>query len=345
MNTSVQTASTPTSAEDFSLWRFSVAPMMDWTDRYCRSFHRLFSPNALLYTEMVTTGAILNGDRQKLLRFSKGEHPVALQLGGCDPDDLARSAEIGARFGYDEINLNCGCPSDRVLDGRFGACLMRKPDLVAECVMMMSKATDLPVTVKNRIGLDNTEEYSFLRRFVETVADAGCETFIIHARKAWLNGLSPKENREIPPLRYEVVYRLKQDFPHLNIVINGGIKTIAECQEHLKYVDGVMLGREPYENPWMLSEVDEHLFGGEAFKLDRAALLRSFVPYIERELAAGVPLSHITKHILGLFRGQPGGRAFRRVISERAFRAGGGIEVIEDALAAVEQASSLEEAA
>lgn len=222
---------------------------------------------------------------------------------------------------------------------------MRKPDLVAECVMMMSKATDLPVTVKNRIGLDNTEEYSFLRRFVETVADAGCETFIIHARKAWLNGLSPKENREIPPLRYEVVYRLKQDFPHLNIVINGGIKTLAECQEHLKYVDGVMLGREPYENPWMLSEVDEQLFGAEAFKLDRAALLRSFIPYIERELASGVPLSHVTKHILGLFRGQSGGRAFRRVISERAFRAGGGIEVIEDALAAVEQASSLEEAA
>jgi tRNA-dihydrouridine synthase A len=314
---------------------------MDWTDRHCRFFMRLLSGHALLYTEMVTTGAAINGDRQRILRFDKAEHPVALQLGGCDPDALARSAEIGERFGYDEINLNCGCPSDRVQDGRFGACLMRKPDLVAECVMTMSKACDLPVTVKTRIGLDNTEEYSFLRHFVETVAACGCETFIIHARKAWLNGLSPKENREIPPLRYEVVYRLKQDFPELRIVINGGIHTLDECREHLRHVDGVMLGRETYENPWMLSEVDAGLFGASARTLTRAELLRSYLPYVERELANGTPLALITRHILSLFRGEPGGRAYRRILSERACKPGAGIEVIEAALAAVEQLPQL----
>jgi tRNA-dihydrouridine synthase A len=329
--------------------------MMDWTDRHCRAFMRLLSPNARLYTEMIHTGAILKGERARILRFDRSEHPVALQLGGNDPDELARSAEIAERFGYDEINLNCGCPSDRVLDGRFGACLMRKPDLVAECVMTMMKETSLPITVKNRIGLDNTEEYGFLRNFVETVAAAGCETFVIHARKAWLNGLSPKENREIPPLRYEVVYRLKQDFPQLNIVINGGIKTMADCAEHLRHVDGVMLGREPYEHPWMLSEVDQHLFGAQPFALDRTELLRSYFPYIEQELALGVPLAHITKHIFGLFRGEPGGggRPPRRrrappppppPPSERACHAGG-LEVLEEALAAVEQAPQLEEAA
>ncbi|MGH8457354.1 MAG: tRNA dihydrouridine(20/20a) synthase DusA [Stenotrophobium sp.] len=296
--------------------------MMDWTDRHCRYFLRLLSRHARLYTEMITTGAIINGERQRILRFDRSEHPVALQLGGCDPDALARCAEIGEQFGYDEINLNCGCPSDRVIDGRFGACLMRKPDLVAECVAIMSKVTSLPVTVKNRIGIDNTEEYRFLRHFVETVAEAGCETFIIHARKAWLTGLSPKENREIPPLRYEVVYRLKQDFPQLNIVINGGIKTLDECSEHLRHVDGVMLGREPYENPWMMSQVDEQLFGARASTLTRMDALRRFMPYVQRELDAGTPLAHITKHILGLFRSEHGGRAFRRVISERACKPG-----------------------
>ncbi|MGH8506213.1 MAG: tRNA dihydrouridine(20/20a) synthase DusA [Stenotrophobium sp.] len=315
--------------------------MMDWTDRHCRFFMRLLSSRALLYTEMVTTGAVINGDRQRILRFDKAEHPVALQLGGCDPDALARSAEIGERFGYDEVNLNCGCPSDRVQDGRFGACLMRKPDLVAECVMTMSKACDLPVTVKTRIGLDNTEEYSFLRHFVETVAACGCETFIIHARKAWLNGLSPKENREVPPLRYEVVYRLKQDFPGLRIVINGGIHTLDECREHLQHVDGVMLGRETYENPWMLSEVDAGLFGAPARTLTRAELLRSYLPYVERELANGTPLALITRHILSLFRGEQGGRAYRRILSERACKPGAGTEVIEAALAAVEQLPQL----
>ena len=326
-------------------WRISVAPMMDWTDRHCRYFHRRLSPRARLYTEMVTSAALVRGKQLRLLEHSQQEHPLALQLGGSDPQELAQAARFGAEAGYDEINLNVGCPSDRVQSGRFGACLMLEPALVGDCVKAMRDAVSVPVTVKCRIGVDDQDDYAGLQQFTEIMLDAGVEVLAVHARKAWLKGLSPKENREIPPLRYEVVYRLKQDFPHLIIVINGGIKTIAECQEHLKYVDGVMLGREPYENPWMLSEVDEHLFGGEAFKLDRAALLRSFVPYIERELAAGVPLSHITKHILGLFRGQPGGRAFRRVISERAFRAGGGIEVIEDALAAVEQAASIEEAA
>ncbi|TXH03584.1 MAG: tRNA dihydrouridine(20/20a) synthase DusA [Nevskiaceae bacterium] len=337
MNTSVLHAAPGTTGQPHDPWRFSVAPMMDWTDRHCRAFMRLASRHARLYTEMVHTGAVIHGERSRILRFDKSEHPVALQLGGNDPDELARSAEIGERFGYDEINLNCGCPSDRVIDGRFGACLMRKPDLVAECVMMMSKATDLPVTVKNRIGIDNTEEYGFLRHFVETVAAAGCQTFIIHARKAWLNGLSPKENREIPPLRYEVVYRLKQEFPELTIVINGGIKTIGDCQEHLRHVDGVMLGREPYEHPWLLTEVDAALFGDAPVTFDRSELLRRYIPYIQRELAIGTPLAHITKHLMGLFRGEPGGRAFRRVLSERACKPGGGIEVIEEALAAVAQ--------
>ena len=326
-------------------WRFSVAPMMDWTDRHCRAFMRLMTQHARLYTEMIHTGAILHGERQRILRFDKSEHPVALQLGGNDPDELARSAEIAERYGYDEVNINCGCPSDRVLEGRFGACLMRKPDLVAECVMTMTKATSLPVTVKNRIGIDNTEEYAFLRRFVGTVAAAGCQTFIIHARKAWLNGLSPKENREIPPLRYEVVYRLKQDFPELNIVINGGIKTMAECQEHLKYVDGVMLGREPYEHPWLLSEVDSALFGAPEFALDRSAVLRNLYPYIQREMALGVPLALITKHILGLFRGEHGGRTFRRILSEHVYRPGASIEIIEEALAAIEQQPSAQRVA
>ncbi|MGH8461061.1 MAG: tRNA dihydrouridine(20/20a) synthase DusA [Stenotrophobium sp.] len=321
--------------------KFCVAPMMDWTDRHCRFFLRLLSSHALLYTEMVTTGAVINGERQRILRFDRSEHPVALQLGGNDPDTLARCSEIGERFGYDEINLNCGCPSDRVQDGRFGACLMRKPDLVAECVMTMSKASDLPITVKTRIGLDNTEEYGFLRHFVETVAACGCETFIIHARKAWLNGLSPKENREIPPLRYEVVYRLKQDFPGLRIVINGGIHTLEECREHLRHVDGVMLGREAYENPWMLSEVDAGLFGSPVATFTRTELLRRYLPYIERELSNGTPLAHITRHILGLFRGEQDSRSFRRILSERACKPGAGIEVIEAALDAVEQLPQL----
>lgn len=311
--------------------------MMDWTDRHCRYFMRLLSHHARLYSEMVTIGAILHGDVPRHLRFDKKEHPVALQLGGCDPDKLAECAEIGESFGYDEINLNCGCPSDRVQEGRFGACLMRRPHVVAECVATMSKATTIPITVKNRIGIDNSEDYPFLRRFVDTVAASGCTTFIIHARKAWLTGLSPKENREIPPLNYDAVYRLKQDYPELTIAINGGIKTLDECEMHLQHVDGVMLGREAYENPWMLAQVDHRLFGAAPNTMTRADLLRRYMPYIERELKAGTPLPHMSQHFLGLFRGEHGGRAFRRVISERACKPGAGLEVIEAALDTVDQ--------
>lgn len=311
--------------------------MMDWTDRHCRYFHRLLSQHALLYSEMVTTGAILMGDAPRLLRIDKKENPVVLQLGGCDPDDLARCAEIGEKFGYSEINLNCGCPSDRVQNGRFGACLMKRPQVVAECVASMSKASSLPITVKNRIGIDNSEDYPFLRRFVETVAASGCETFIIHARKAWLSGLSPKENREIPPLNYDAVYQLKQEHPKLTIVINGGIKTLDECDEHLKHVDGVMLGREPYENPWMLSQVDHRIFGAAPNTRKRADVLRAYMPYMERELRSGTPLAQMSQHILGLFKAEHGGRAFRRLISERACKPRAGIEVIEAALEQVDQ--------
>ena len=310
--------------------------MMDWTDRHDRYFLRLLSRHARLYTEMVTTGALLHGDRERFLRFDPAEHPVALQLGGCEPDALARCAEFGAATGYDEINLNCGCPSDRVQEANFGACLMASPDHVAAGVAAMRAAVPLPVTVKCRIGIDDSEEYPFLKRFVETVAAAGCQTFIVHARKAWLSGLSPKENREVPPLQYATVYKLKREFPQLRIVINGGIKTLAEVQEHLRHVDGVMLGREVYENPWLLAGIDHALFHAENPAGSRALALRRLLTYVERELAEGTPLAHITRHILGLYRNQPGGRAFRRVLSQQACRRGAGLEVIEAALAEVE---------
>jgi tRNA-dihydrouridine synthase A len=309
------------STRESELHRFCVAPMMDWTDRHCRYFHRLLSQHARLYTEMVHTGAILYGDTGRHLRFDPAEHPVALQLGGAEPADLARCAEIAELHGYDEVNLNCGCPSDRVQEGRFGACLMREPGRVADSVRAMRTATRLPVTVKCRIGIDDSEEYDFLRSFVETVAAAGCDTFIVHARKAWLQGLSPKENREIPPLRYEVVYRLKQEFPALRIVLNGGIRSIGECQQHLEHVDGVMLGREAYENPWLLASVDHALFGGDAAPTREQVLLR-LRPYIARELEHGTALGQITRHVLGLYRGLPGGRAFRRALSEGGARKG-----------------------
>ncbi|MBI2383714.1 MAG: tRNA dihydrouridine(20/20a) synthase DusA [Gammaproteobacteria bacterium] len=319
-----------------SPWRFCVAPMLDWTDRHCRFFLRLLSRRARLYTEMVTTGALIHGDRQRYLRFDRAEHPVALQLGGSEPDALARCAEFGAQAGYDEINLNCGCPSDRVQEGRFGACLMREPERVAAAVAAMRRATPLPVTVKCRIGVDDSAEYEFLRRFVETVAAAGCTTFVVHARKAWLQGLSPKENREIPPLRYETVYRLKQELPALTVAINGGIHSVAEAQAHLRHVDGVMMGREAYENPYVLAGLDRALFGDEAAASSRADILRRLIPYVRAELDAGATLAHITRHILGLFRGQPGGRAFRRLLSERAHKPGAGVEILEEALLAVE---------
>ena len=321
----------------FSPYRFSVAPMMDWTDRHCRYFLRLLSQHTRLYTEMVNTGAILRGDADRHLRFHPDEHPLALQLGGSEPQALAQSAAIGAKYGYDEINLNCGCPSDRVQEGRFGACLMAEPQRVASAVAAMRGTCQIPVTVKCRIGIDDSEDYVFLRAFVETVAAAGCEVFVVHARKAWLSGLSPKENREIPPLRYEQVYRLKQEFPQLAIAINGGIRTLEDCEQHLQHVDGVMLGREAYENPYLLAQVDSRLFGDSRTPPTRAEAALRLRPYIEQELASGTPLGQITRHILGLYKGQPGGRAFRRHLSENAHRKNAGWTVVEDAIALTER--------
>ncbi|WP_045233362.1 tRNA dihydrouridine(20/20a) synthase DusA [Deinococcus pimensis] len=313
----------------------SVAPMMDWTDRHDRYFLRLITKRTLLYTEMVTTGALLHGDRPRHLDFSREEHPVALQLGGSDPAALAESARMAEQWGYDEVNLNCGCPSDRVQSGMFGACLMGTPDVVARGVEAMRGATTLPVTVKHRIGIDDLDSYEHLTRFVSTVASAGCETFIVHARKAWLQGLSPKENREIPPLRYEVVRRLKEDFPHLTVVLNGGVKSLEEAREHLAWADGVMIGREAYQNPFVLALADREIFGEDAPARTRREVVERLVPYVEEMLARDVYLSRVTRHILGLFAGQPGARGWKRELSERSFRPGAGVEVIRDALSRV----------
>lgn len=313
----------------------AVAPMMDWTDRHCRYFHRLLSPHALLYTEMVTAQAVIHGDRERLIGFDPAEHPVALQLGGSEPDELARAARIGAELGYDEINLNVGCPSDRVQSGRFGACLMREPELVAQCIVAMREAvarTRASVTVKCRIGVDDQDEYAGLAGFVDSVHDSGCEVFIVHARKAWLKGLSPKQNREVPPLDYERVYRLKRERPQLAVVINGGINGVGEMREHLRHVDGVMLGRTAYHEPYRLAEIEQALFGTPL--PDRAAVLLRLRPYVEAHLARGDRLQHITRHILGLYQGLPGARRFRRVLSEQAHREDAGWEVIERALTA-----------
>jgi tRNA-dihydrouridine synthase A len=306
---------------------------MDWSDRHCCFFWRLMSRHARLYTEMVTTGALIHGDRAKLLAYSAQEHPLALQLGGSDAAELARCAYWAQEYGFDEVNLNCGCPSDRVQSGSFGACLMGRPAVVAEAVRAMRDACQLPVTVKHRLGIDHMEHYDELAAFVEAVAAAGCEIFIVHARKAWLQGLSPKENREIPPLRYTWVYRLKSDFPQLQVVLNGGIEDIEHARAHLEHVDGVMLGRAAYQNPWLLSRVDPELFGTAAPVEGSGDLIRRLLPYIEQQLAQGTPLNHMTRHILGLFNGQPGARRFRRHLSEHAHRAGAGIEVLEGALA------------
>jgi len=310
--------------------------MMDWTDRHCRFFHRLLAPHARLYTEMVTTGAVLHGDRERLLGFDPAEHPVALQLGGHEPRELAQAARIGAERGYDEINLNVGCPSDRVQSGRFGACLMREPALVAEGVIAMREAVaeagkPIPVTVKCRIGVDEQDEHADLQRFVEAQVAAGLEVLIVHARKAWLQGLSPKENREVPPLNYERVFRLKQEFPQLTIVINGGILTAASAIELGARVDGVMLGRAAYHDPWVLAQTEHALFA--TWLPERGAILDGLRGYIERELGRGVHLNHIGRHILGLYAGQPGARAFRRHLSENMHRAGAVFEVIEQASA------------
>ncbi|OHV12156.1 tRNA dihydrouridine(20/20a) synthase DusA [Kushneria phosphatilytica] len=321
--------------------RFAVAPMMDWTTRDQRVFARCLTRRALLYTEMVTTGAILHGSpRERFLGYHDSEHPLALQLGGSDPVELAECAAIAESWGYDEINLNVGCPSDRVQNNLIGACLMGQPELVARCVAAMQSAVSIPVTVKCRIGIDDQDEDQDLTRFVEIVAAAGCRTFIVHARKAWLQGLSPKQNRDVPPLNYPRIHRLKQAFPELHIGSNGGLKTLEECREQLAYVDSVMIGREAYQNPWLLAGVDHAIFGEADAPRTRDDVMLAFRPYIRERLAAGVRLNHITRHILGLYSGCRGGRAFRRHLSENAHRDGAGIEVVDDALALVEAPAS-----
>ncbi len=295
--------------------------MMDWTDRHCRYFHRLLSRHALLYTEMVTTGALMHGDVPRHLDFNAEEHPVALQLGGSDAADLAHCAKLGQQWGYDEINLNCGCPSERVQRGSFGACLMAEPALVAGCVKAMVDAVDVPVTVKHRIGIDKTESYEFVRDFVGTVSEAGCKTFLVHARNAWLQGLSPKANREVPPLRYEMVHRLKREFPHLTIVINGGITTGQQVAGQLQELDGVMLGREAYHNPWWIASWDEAFYGDAPTGLTREIVEEQMTQYMAREAAAhGTPWSSIARHMLGLRNGLPGARRWRQVWSDHKLK-------------------------
>ena len=302
--------------------------MMEWTDRHCRYFLRLISRRSFLYTEMVTADAVLYGNRERVLGFSPEERPVGLQLGGSDPEKLAAASRVGADYGYDEINLNVGCPSDRVQSGRFGACLMAKPDLVAECVAAMGEAAGLPITVKCRIGIDDQDAEAGLDRFIDAVADAGVRTFIVHARKAWLKGLSPKENRDVPPLDYDRVFRLKTRRPELEIVLNGGIGSLAAAQAHLPHVDGVMLGRAAYADPYLMVEVDAALFGSNETPPSRLDVLDCFVPYVEAELARGARLNQMTRHILGLFHGQPRARAFRRHLAENAHLDGAGIYVL-----------------
>jgi tRNA-dihydrouridine synthase A len=314
---------------------------MDWTDRHCRAFHRIITRRALLYTEMVTAAAILHGDRARLLAHNDSDRPVALQLGGSDPAALAEAAAIGEGFGYDEINLNVGCPSDRVQDGRFGACLMAEPELVAACVAAMQRRVKVPVTVKCRIGIDAQDGEADLQRFIDTVSGAGCRTFIVHARKAWLDGLSPKENREIPPLDYDRVYRLKASRPQLTIVINGGIEHLDVAAEHLRHVDGVMLGRAAYQTPYVLADVDRRFFGEAATPLSRGEIIERLLPYAQRHLAAGGRLNNIARHVLGLYHGQPRARAFRRHLSERAVKDGAGIEVLLEALEIAESQRAL----
>ena len=310
--------------------------MMDWTDRHCRAFHRLLTRRALLYTEMVTAAAILHGDRARLLAHNGSDRPVALQLGGSDPVALAEAAAIGEGFGYDEINLNVGCPSDRVQEGRFGACLMVEPELVAQCVAAMQQRVSIPVTVKCRIGIDAQDGEADLQRFVDTVAGTGCRTFIVHARKAWLDGLSPKDNREIPPLDYDRVYRLKASRPKLEIIINGGIEDLDAAERHLGRVDGVMLGRAAYQTPYILAEVDRRFFAAAAEVPLRAEVIERLLPHVEQHLAAGGRLNNVARHVLGLYHGQPHARAFRRHLSERAVKDGAGVGVLLEALAIAE---------
>jgi tRNA-dihydrouridine synthase A len=321
----------------------SVAPMMDWTDRHCRYFFRLMSPTAKLYTEMVTATAVVRGDTRRLLEFDPFERPLALQLGGSDPVEMAEAARIASRFGYDEININVGCPSDRVQSGSFGACLMAEPERVRDCYIAMQEAVEQPVTIKSRIGIDHHDDYAFLCNFLEIVAKGGCQVFVIHARKAILQGLSPKQNRDIPPLCYDRVYRVKKDFPQLRIVINGGIRSTDDAQEHLLHVDGVMIGREAYRNPWILSEFDDRLGPGRPLE-SRAEVIKAYIPYISDQLDRGVRLHSMTRHMLGLFAGQPGARAWRRELSRQGSNASADISVIQHALERVAEMTQIAQA-
>ncbi|HSV25816.1 MAG TPA: tRNA dihydrouridine(20/20a) synthase DusA [Xanthobacteraceae bacterium] len=325
--------------------RFAIAPMMEWTDRHCRYFHRLMTRRALLYTEMLTTGAVLHGDRSRLLRFDPSEHPVAVQLGGCDPDALAASARVCAEFGYDEINLNVGCPSDRVRNGRFGACLMAAPALVGECVAAMKAAVAVPVTVKCRLGIDDQDPEAALDALADAAVAAGVDRLIVHARKAWLSGLSPLENRRVPPLDYARVYRLKQRVPALDVVINGGVASVKEAGMHLARLDGVMMGRAAYQEPWRLLDVDPVLFGAPAPMASAQMAAEALIPYVERETAAGVRVHSILRHLVGLFHRVPGARAFRRHLSTAAVKPGAGAEVLRHALGLIAGGSALAETA
>jgi tRNA-dihydrouridine synthase A len=317
--------------------KFCIAPMLDCSDRHSRYFLRLFSSNILLYTEMVTAAAILHGDRDYLLGFNQEEHPVAVQIGGSDPEQLYRVAKIAEEYGYDEINLNCGCPSDRVQSGHFGACLMADPGRVADCIRALGSGSSLPVTVKHRTGIDQQDEYMIFSQFAAIQIEAGAAALIVHARNAWLNGISPKQNREIPPLKYDWVYRLKQDFPDTEIIINGGVKTLQACQQHLERVDGVMLGREAYQNPWVLHRVDARIFGEQSRFESRQQLLQKIYPYIERQLAQGMPLTKMVRHIIGLFHGEPNARQWRRHLSENAWRKSAGMQTLYEAERKVNQ--------
>jgi tRNA-dihydrouridine synthase A len=316
--------------------RLCVAPMMDWTDRHCRYFHRLLAPSALLYTEMVTSGAVLHGDRERLLAYNAEEHPLALQLGGSDPGELADCARIAAGYAYDEVNLNVGCPSDRVQRGRFGACLMLEPALVRDCVAAMRDAVTIPVTVKTRLGVDDHDSYEWFRDFVGIVAESGCSVFIVHARKAWLSGLSPKQNREIPDLRHDWVHRLKREFPGLTVIINGGIDSVDDAERHLRSLDGVMLGRAAYHDPWILSHLQQQLFGASGVG-SREEAVQALSGYLAAQQAAGVPVKHISRHVLGLFQGMPGARRWRRHISQHAHLEPGNDRLLVQALEAMGQ--------
>jgi tRNA-dihydrouridine synthase A len=331
-----QTAGIEANSSNFSMFRFSVAPMMDWTDRHCRYFHRILSRRARLYTEMLAVGAVLHGDRERQLRFDAAEHPLGLQLGGSDPAQLAVAASIGADWGYDEINLNIGCPSERVKSGAFGACLMREPELVGDCVAAMKARIKIPVTVKCRTGVDEQDPEAALAELAARVVAAGCDALIVHARKAWLSGLSPKENRDVPPLDYALVHALKRRYPAIPVVLNGGLAVLAQIDAELQYVDGVMVGRAAYQNPALLLEADPFLFGEAAPVGTTAAAVEAFIPYVEARLAEGVPLHAMTRHLLGLFNGLPGARAWRRHLATEAVKPCAGVQTLRAALAHVE---------